>query len=96
MKPGDITQPMRIARGYQILKLETSTPAAVQPFEAVRDLVADRVYGERQRVEMQRFMSRVRSQAIIVWKNEELKRAYERQLALDAAGTSGPEPPATQ
>jgi parvulin-like peptidyl-prolyl isomerase len=81
MKPGDITQPIRTSRGDQIIKLETHTPAAVQPFESVRDLVADRVYSERERSELQRFLNRIRSQAIIVWKNDELKKAYEQQVA---------------
>jgi parvulin-like peptidyl-prolyl isomerase len=69
MKPGDVTQPLRIQRGYQIIKLETLKPSTVQPFENVRDVVADRVYGERQRNEVRKFLNRVRSQAIIVWKN---------------------------
>ena len=39
MKPGEITQPIRTNKGVQILKLETIKPAAIQPFESVRDLV---------------------------------------------------------
>ncbi len=34
MKPGDVTQPIRTQRGFQILKLETSKSAAVQPFDS--------------------------------------------------------------
>ena len=81
MKPGDVTQPIRTTRGYQIIKLETLTPSAVQPFDSVRDVVAERVFSERQRAELQRFLNRIRSQAIIVWKNDELKKAYEQQVA---------------
>ena len=84
MKPGDITQPLKVARGYQIIKLETFKPSAVQPFENVRDVVAEKVYNERQRSEVQKFLNRVRGQAIIVWKNDELKRAYEQQIAAMA------------
>ena len=88
MKPGDVTEPIRTSRGYQIIKLETYSPAAVQPFESVRDVVADRVFSERQRSELQRFLNRIRSQAIIVWKNDELKNAYEQQIAtLQIPGT---------
>ncbi|HET9262248.1 MAG TPA: peptidyl-prolyl cis-trans isomerase [Vicinamibacterales bacterium] len=89
MKPGDITQPIRGARGYQIVKLETHTPSVVQPFDSVRDLVAERVYSARQRSEVQKFLSRIRSQAIIIWKNDELKQAYERQIASMQAAPSG-------
>lgn len=81
MKPGDVTPPIKTARGYQIIKLETETPESVQPFDSVRDVVADRVYSERQRSELQKFLNRIRSQAIIVWKNDELKKAYEQQVA---------------
>ena len=84
MKPGDITQPLKVARGYQIIKLETFKPSAVQPFDSVRDVVAEKVYNERQRTEIQKFLNRVRGQAIIVWKNDELKRAYEQQVAAMA------------
>lgn len=88
MKPGDVTQPLETARGYQLIKLETLTPESVQPFDSVRDLVADRVYSERQRTELQKFLNRIRSQAIIVWKNDELKKAYEQQVAtLQTTGT---------
>jgi parvulin-like peptidyl-prolyl isomerase len=88
MKPGDVTDPIRTARGYQILKLETSKPAGVRPFDSVRDLVADRVYQDRANSEMRKFLDRVRRQAIIVWKNEELRKAYEQQIA--ARGGSNP------
>jgi peptidyl-prolyl cis-trans isomerase SurA len=87
MKPGDITQPIRAAKGYQILKLETSKPTAQRPFDSVRDLVAEKVYQERSRVEMRKFIERVRRQAIIVWKNEELRKAYEQAVAAMATGS---------
>jgi peptidyl-prolyl cis-trans isomerase SurA len=89
MKPGDITEPQRAAKGYQILKLETSKPAAVRPFDSVRDLVADRIYQERSRTEMRKFIERVRRQAIIVWKNEELRKAYEQQVEAMSTGKPG-------
>jgi peptidyl-prolyl cis-trans isomerase SurA len=90
MKPGDITQPIRTQRGYQIFKLESAKAAGQRPFDSVRDLVADRVYQERSRTEMRKFLDRVRRQAIIVWRNEELRKAYEQQVAAMAAGTSNP------
>ncbi|HZB25063.1 MAG TPA: peptidylprolyl isomerase [Vicinamibacterales bacterium] len=88
MKPGDVTQPIRSARGYQILKLETLKPASVQAFDSVRDLVAERVHTDRQRQEIRRFLTRLRSQAIIEWKNAELQKAYEQQVA-QALPTAG-------
>jgi peptidyl-prolyl cis-trans isomerase SurA len=90
MKPGDVTEPLRVTRGFQILKLETLKPAAPQPFESVRDLVADKVHDARQQVEVRKFLARMRGQAIIEWKNDELKKLYDKQVAQDASpGTPG-------
>jgi peptidyl-prolyl cis-trans isomerase SurA len=87
MKPGDITPPIRTNRGVQILKLETIKPASIQPFESVRDLVADKVHDARQLTEVRKFMSKVRGQALIEWKNEELKKLYEKQVAQESGGS---------
>ena len=89
MKPGEVTQPSRTARGYQILKLETLKPAATQPFESVRDLVADRVYDARQESEVRKFLARIRSRALIEWKNQDLKKLYEQGIAARATAASG-------
>ena len=77
-------------RGYQIFKLETLKAQALQPFDKVRDLIADKVAGARTQTEMRKFLDRLRAQAIIEWKNDELKKAYEKQLA--AADTTGLNP----
>jgi peptidyl-prolyl cis-trans isomerase SurA len=90
MKPGEITQPIRSARGYQIFKLESSKVSAQRAFDAVRDLVAERVYNERSRVEMRKFLDRVRRQAIIVWKNDELRKAYEQQVVAMGGSLTNP------
>ena len=86
MKPGEITPPIRTSKGVQILKLETIKPASIQPFESVRDLVADKVHDARQQTEVRKFLSRMRGQALIEWKNDELKKLYEKQIAMDPAG----------
>jgi peptidyl-prolyl cis-trans isomerase SurA len=88
MKPGQVTAPIRVAKGYQILKLETVKEASVQAFDDVQDLVSERVHTDRQRQEVRKFLTRVRGQAIIEWKNAELKRAYD-QLIAESARTQG-------
>jgi peptidyl-prolyl cis-trans isomerase SurA len=89
MKPGDITEPLHVQRGYQILKLETLKPSTIPPFESVRDVAAEKVTAARQQSEIRKFLTRVRSQAIIEWKNAELKKAYEQELATSPS----PAPP---
>jgi peptidyl-prolyl cis-trans isomerase SurA len=90
MKPGDITPPIRTPAGYQIFKLESQKAATVQPFDSVRDLIADKVAGARTQTEMRKFLSRLRAQAIIEWKNPELKKAYEKEIAAET-GAGGSE-----
>jgi peptidyl-prolyl cis-trans isomerase SurA len=85
MKPGDMTQAIRSQRGFQIIKLETAKAATLQAFESVRDLVADKVHDARQQVEVRKFLARIRGQAIIEWKNDELKKAYEKAVGTAAA-----------
>jgi peptidyl-prolyl cis-trans isomerase SurA len=85
MKQGDITPPVRTPAGYQIFKLETAKAATLQPFDSVRDLISDKVAGARTQTEMRKFLSRLRAQAIIEWKNTELKKAYDKEIAAQTA-----------
>jgi peptidyl-prolyl cis-trans isomerase SurA len=89
MKPGEVSQPVRSAKSIQIFKLEKITTPVTQPFESVRDIVAEKVYASRQQSEVKKFLGRLRSQALIVWKNEELKKAYETQLRAEDASVGG-------
>jgi hypothetical protein len=47
------------------------------------------VHSARQRIEFRKFMSRVRGQALIEWKNDELKKAYESQIAAEMKASQG-------
>ena len=47
MKVGDVAEPLRTTRGYQILKLESSNPTRTMPFEQAREQIANSV-AERQ------------------------------------------------
>ena len=83
MKPGDITEPLRSQRGYQILKLESSTGSQTMPFEQAREQIGDRVFTDKRQAEFQKYRQKLRAEAIIEWKNPDLKRAYEsKDLAL--------------
>jgi peptidyl-prolyl cis-trans isomerase SurA len=90
MKQGDITPPIRTPAGYQIFKLESAKAQTVQPFDSVRDLIGDRVAASRTQTEMRKFLSRLRAQAIIEWKNPELKKAYDKEIAAET-GSGGSE-----
>ena len=81
MKPGQISETLRSPRGFQILKLESSTPPETMPFDQAKAQISDRVFTDKRREEYDKFLARLRTQAIIEWKNDELKKAYERGLA---------------
>ena len=81
LQVGDVTEPLRTPRGFQLLKLESLTPATRLTFEQARDQIAGRVVMEKRQAEFQKFLSRLREQAIIEWKNEPLRQAYEKARA---------------
>ena len=86
MKPGDVSEPLRTPKGYQLLKLETLTPEEVLPPEQVRDQIAEKLYESKREVELRKYLAKMRKEAIIEWKNDELRKAYE-------AGLRGATPP---
>jgi parvulin-like peptidyl-prolyl isomerase len=81
LKTGDIAEPIRTPNGYQLLKVELKDEATVQPFDEVRTEVTNKVQQERGNVEMKKFVDSLRGQAIIEWKDEDLKRMYEQYRA---------------
>jgi peptidyl-prolyl cis-trans isomerase SurA len=85
MKTGDVTEVIRVGQGYEIFKLEQSIESTTLPFEAARSQAADKVFAQKHAVEMERFLTKLRSVALIEWKNEEIRKAYEQGLAARAA-----------
>lgn len=81
LKTGDIAEPVRTAVGYQLLKVELKEDATVEPFEAVATEVSDMVQSERGQVETLKYLDDLREQAIIEWKDEDLRKVYEQYRA---------------
>lgn len=90
MKVGDISEVLRSPAGYQILKLESSTPTETTPFEQAREQISDRVFTEKRRAEFEKYLEKLRAEAIIDWRNPELKKAYEIGLERVKSGASQP------
>ena len=86
MKPGDVTQVLRAAKGYQLLKLESMSTAELMPFDKARDQISERVFTGKRNEEFQKYLEKLRNQAIIEWKNPELKKAYDEGLKLPPKG----------
>jgi peptidyl-prolyl cis-trans isomerase SurA len=80
MKPGDITDVLHANRGYQILKLESVSVPEMMPFDKAREDISNRVFTDKRNEEFQKYLVKLRAQAIIEWKNQELKKAYDLGL----------------
>jgi peptidyl-prolyl cis-trans isomerase SurA len=92
MKIGDVTQPLRTPRGYQILKLEASNTNQTLPFDQSRDRIADAILNGKRAREFVKYLEKLRSQAIIEWKNEEIKKAYDEGLKQQQSEPAAPAP----
>jgi peptidyl-prolyl cis-trans isomerase SurA len=77
LKQGQVTRPLRTARGYHIIKLETATATKVKTMDEARPEIADKIAAQKQRGQMRQYLQQLRGRAIIDWKNEEVKKAYE-------------------
>jgi parvulin-like peptidyl-prolyl isomerase len=90
LKVGGVTTVVRTQRGYQILKLESSTPTQILNFDQAREQISERVVTDKRRDELQKYLVKLRAQAIIDWKNADVKKAYEEGLAAQAKAPAGP------
>jgi parvulin-like peptidyl-prolyl isomerase len=81
MKVGEVSEVMRTARGYQILKLETRTETRIRGFDDARNDIANKVGADKMTGERLKYIERLRAQATITWRNEELRKVYEQALA---------------
>jgi len=93
LKVGGVSEVIRTSRGFQIFKLETSTPTETMPFDQARELISERVFTDKRRAEYQKYLDKLRGQAIIEWKNQDIKRAFEEGLKRQQAGVSAPSQP---
>ena len=76
LKPGGVTDVFRTSGGYALIQLDASTPPVVKSFEAARDDIAQKVYEGKRNAEFQRYLAKLRSDAIIDWKNEEMHKMW--------------------
>ena len=77
MKPGTVGPVLRTARGYQILRLETMTPVQTLTLEQARDQIGEHVFTDKRKKEFQKYLEKLRAQAIIEWKNPDVKKAFD-------------------
>ena len=78
LEVGDVSAPIRTPGGFQVLQLEARTEATPLPFDEVKDSIIDSVFNDRRWEEFNRYLRDLRNEAVIEWKDEELRLAYER------------------
>jgi peptidyl-prolyl cis-trans isomerase SurA len=77
LKEGGVTPVMRTSRGYQVVKVEKLQDSTTKPFEDAKSEIADKIANEKRKVEFEKFLDKLRTEAIIDWKNDDLKKAYD-------------------
>jgi peptidyl-prolyl cis-trans isomerase SurA len=90
MKTGDVTPVIRTTRGYQIIKIENLQDSTTKSFDDARTDIADRIANEKRAGEYVKFIEKLRAEAIIDWKNDEIKKAYEVGLEQEKAQAKQP------
>jgi peptidyl-prolyl cis-trans isomerase SurA len=90
MKPGDVSELVRTARGFQVLKLESRTDTQTLPFDQAKDQIGERVFTDKRKVEYMKYLDKLRTQAIIEWKNQDVKKAFEEGLKQQASAPVAP------
>lgn len=88
---GRIADPRRTPQGYQIVRLEARTEPVLLPFDEVRDNISNNVFNDRRLSAFSRYLEELRSEAVMEWKNDELRLVYEKFRADEAnSAPSGP------
>ncbi len=87
LKVGDVSEPIRTSRGFQMLRLESRSAAEPQAFAQVRTQILQKIRLERVDAEMSRYIDTLREQAEIEWKDENLRAVYQKMLAERSART---------
>jgi peptidyl-prolyl cis-trans isomerase SurA len=77
---GEISEIVQTERGYQFFKLESSSFDTHRAFEEIQPEISRRVYAEKGDDAYKRLIERLRSEAIVDWKNKDLEKIYLEEL----------------
>ena len=84
LKTGDLSQVIRMQRGYQLFKVESLKPSVTLPIEQAREQINERVFTAKRKEEFDKYLVKLRSQAIIEWKNADVHKAFDEGLTQQA------------
>lgn len=77
MKPGEVSPVLRTTRGYQVIKLEQSVGAKTKTLDEARAEVSEKLAAQKRQGQLEHYLEQLREQAIIDWKNDEIKKAFD-------------------
>jgi peptidyl-prolyl cis-trans isomerase SurA len=80
LAPGQVSAPVRSARGFQLFKLESRSEATPRPYDEVRNEIQQRIFEDRVDAETQKLLERLRTQAVIEWKDDTYRLLYAKAL----------------
>jgi peptidyl-prolyl cis-trans isomerase SurA len=83
MKVGDITPIVSVPTGFAIFRLESTIDSTTLPFEAAREQITDKLGSGKVEAELKKFIQKLRSQALIEWKDDEIRKAWEIGIAAE-------------
>ena len=85
LKAGGVTPVLRTSRGYQIIKVESVSDTNLKSFEDAKEDITQKIANGKREGEYAKYIEKLRTDAIIDWKNDEIKKAYEIGLKLPRA-----------
>jgi peptidyl-prolyl cis-trans isomerase SurA len=77
MQAGQVTEPIRAGRGFQLFKLESRATPQLRPFDSVRSEIEAAIREERLEPEVEKMLARLRTSAVIEWKDDSYRQMYE-------------------
>ena len=81
LKVGGVSEPLRSQRGYQLLKLESRSEVKTLGYDEARDQIANKVFATKRQGEVEKYLKRLRAQAIIEWRNDSIKALFDAKTS---------------
>ena len=89
MKVGELSPVTRTALGYQFFTIVSMSESKVLSFDEAREQISNRVAAEKRNGEFMKYIQKLRAQALIEWKNAELKKMYDEQIKARLTRANG-------
>jgi parvulin-like peptidyl-prolyl isomerase len=86
MKVGDVSPVTRTSQGWQFFSIVSETPSKVMSFDEARQQISNRVANEKRQAEFVKYLQKLRAQALIEWKNADLKKMYDQAIQAQLNG----------